>query len=232
MVIAISHQKGGVGKSTLAYNLSVELSKKYPTKVVDLDVQQTITACNVIRGIFEQKKLNVLSFEDKKEFVNFLNNDPEDTITVIDTGGFDSGLNRVAMYAADLIITPVSTEFLEVIGLEKYKNIIKEVSKKVGRSIKTHVVLNKIHHSQQNFKDIKEFIDKYPNQFTLMNSVIRRRSDFSISLSNGFSVCEFDKTSDSCKEMKQLIIEISEILNIKKYIKKNKGKKKWQKEKE
>ena len=151
MIIAISHQKGGVGKSTLAYNLSVELSKDYFVNVVDLDVQQTITACNIIRGKFQQKKLDVLNFDDKQKFIEFLNNDSEDQITIIDTGGFDSGLNRVAMYAADLIITPVSTEFLEVIGLEKYKKIIKEVSKKVGKQIKTHVVLNKIHHSQQNF---------------------------------------------------------------------------------
>jgi chromosome partitioning protein len=225
MVIAISHQKGGVGKSTLAYNLSVELSKKYTTNVVDLDVQQTITACNVIRGKFGQKKLNVLSFEDKKEFIDFLNNDSDENITIIDTGGFDSGLNRVAMYAADLIITPVSTEFLEVIGLEKYKKIIKEVSKKVGKEIKTHVILNKIHHSQQNFKDIQDFINKSPNQFSLMNSIIRRRSDFSISLSHGFSVCEFDENSDSSKEMKDLITEIAEILNFKENAKKLKRKK-------
>jgi len=225
MIIAISHQKGGVGKSTLAYNLSVELSKKYNINVVDLDVQQTITACNIIRGKFGQKKLNILSFEDKKEFVDFLNNDDEKSLTIIDTGGFDSGLNRVAMYAADLIITPVSTEFLEVIGLEKYKKIIKEVSKKVGKNIKTHVVLNKIHHSQQNFSDIKEFIDKSPNEFTMMNSIIRRRSDFSISLSHGFSVCEFDKESYSSKELKAFISEISKILNFKKNVKRLKGRK-------
>ena len=220
MVIAISHQKGGVGKSTLAYNLAVELSKKYIVNVVDLDVQQTITACNVIRSKFGQKKLDVLNFEDKKEFIDFLNHDNDKNITIVDTGGFDSGLNRVAMYAADLIITPVSTEFLEVIGLEKYKKIIKEVSKKVGKSIKTHVVLNKIHHSQQNFTDIKDFIAKSPNQFSLMSSIIRRRSDFSISLSHGFSVCEFDENSDSSKEVKNLILEISKLLNFKKNAKK------------
>jgi chromosome partitioning protein len=225
MIIAISHQKGGVGKSTIAYNLAVELSKKYNVNVVDLDVQQTITACNVIRSKFGQKKLNILSFDDKKDFVEFLNNDDDQNITVIDTGGFDSGLNRVAMYAADLIITPVSTEFLEVIGLEKYKKIIKEVSKKVGKDIKTHVVLNKIHHSQQNFSDIQDFINKSSKQFTLMNSVLRRRSDFSISLSHGFSVCEFDDTSDSSKELKTLITEISSILNFKKNAKKIKRKK-------
>lgn len=225
MIIAISHQKGGVGKSTIAYNLAVELSKKYITNVVDLDVQQTITACNVIRGKFGQEKLNILSFEDKKDFIDFLNADFDENITLIDTGGFDSGLNRVAMYAADLIITPVSTEFLEVIGLEKYKKILKEVSKKVGKNIKTHVVLNKIHHAQQNFGDIKDFIELSSNQFTLMKSVLRRRSDFSISLSHGFSVCEFDNTSDSSKEMKHLISEISEILDFKNNAKKIKGNK-------
>ena len=225
MIIAISHQKGGVGKSTLAYNLAVELSKKYIVNVVDLDVQQTITACNIIRGKFGQKKLNILSFDDKKDFVEFLNNDDESNITVIDTGGFDSGLNRVAMYAADMIITPVSTEFLEVIGLEKYKKIIKEVSKKVGKEIKTHVILNKIHHAQQNFADIEEFINRSPNQFSLMKSVIRRRTDFTISLSHGFSVCEFDINSDSSKEIKKMISEISSFLNLKKYAKKNKRKK-------
>ncbi len=225
MIIAISHQKGGVGKSTLAYNLSVEFSKKYNLNVIDLDVQQTITACNILRGKFGQKKLNVLSFNDKKDFINYLNEDDENILTIIDTGGFDSGLNRVAMYAADLIITPVSTEFLEVIGLEKYKKIIKEVSKKVNRQIKTHVILNKIHHSQQHFGDIKEFINQSPNQFKLMDSIIRRRSDFSISLSHGFSVCEFDKTSDSSKEIKKLLSEITELLDLKKNIKKKKGKK-------
>jgi len=223
MIIAISHQKGGVGKSTLAYNLSVELSKKYSVNVIDLDVQQTVTACNVIRSKFGQKKLNVLSFDDKKKFIEFLNTDNERNITIIDTGGFDSGLNRVAMYAADMIITPVSTEFLEVIGLEKYKKILKEVSRKVGKNIKTFVVLNKIHHAQQNFGDIKDFISKSPNQFTLMNSVIRRRSDFTISLSHGFSVCEFDDKSDSSKEMKSFISEISKILNFKKNAKKRKN---------
>lgn len=226
MIIAVSHQKGGVGKSTIAYNLAVELSKKYYTNVVDLDVQQTITACNVIRGKFGQEKLNILSFDDKKDFVDFLNNDDEKNITIIDTGGFDSGLNRVAMYAADMIITPVSTEFLEVIGLEKYKKIIKEVSKKINKDIKTYVVLNKIHHSQQNFNEIQNFISSSPDQFKLMDSVLRRRSDFSISLSHGFSVCEFDDRSDSAKELKLFINEISEILNFKENATKKKKKKK------
>ncbi|PHR52952.1 MAG: plasmid partitioning protein [Arcobacter sp.] len=214
MIISVSHQKGGVGKSTLAYNIAVELSKLYPVEVVDLDVQQTLTACNVIRSKFGQNKLTIHSFEENKDFIKYLNNDSDERITVIDTGGFDSGLNRVAIYASDFILTPVSTEFLEIIGLEKYKKILKEVSQKVGRDIKTHVVLNKIHHSQQNFEDISEFINTASDQFELLTSVIRRRSDFSISLGHGFSVCEFDDASDSSFEIKTLINEIIQKLDL------------------
>ncbi len=208
MIISVSHQKGGVGKSTLAYNIAVELSKLYPVEIVDLDVQQTLTACNIIRSKFDQKPLVIHCFNDSKEFIEYINSDDDKKIIIIDTGGFDSGLNRVAIYASDYILTPVSTEFLEIIGLEKYKKILKEVSKKIGKEVKTHVVLNKIHHAQQNFEDISDFINSASSQFELLNSKIRRRSDFAISLSHGFSVCEFDNASDSSNEIKSLINEI------------------------
>jgi chromosome partitioning protein len=226
MILSVSHQKGGVGKSTIAYNLAVELSKVYEIEVVDLDVQQTLTACNVIRSKFGQKKLKIFNFNENKEFIEYLNNDNDKKITIIDTGGFDSGLNRVAIYASDYILTPVSTEFLEIIGLEKYKKILKEVSKKIGKTIKTHVVLNKIHHAQQNFEDISDFINNSSEQFTLLNSKIRRRSDFTVSLSHGFSVCEFDEASDSSNEIKNLINEILDELQlpIKKFRMKKRGK--------
>jgi len=214
MIISVSHQKGGVGKSTLAYNMAVELSKVYPVEVVDLDVQQTLTACNVLRSKFGQDKLTIHSFEENRDFIKYLNNDTNEKITIVDTGGFDSGLNRVAIYASDFIITPVSTEFLEIIGLEKYKKILKEVSEKVGKEIKTHVVLNKIHHAQQNFDDIADFINASSNQFELLTSVLRRRSDFSISLGHGFSVSEFDESSDSSIEIRTLINEVLDKLNL------------------
>lgn len=227
MIISVSHQKGGVGKSTLAYNIAVELSKLYPVEIVDLDVQQTLTACNIIRSKFDQEKLLIHNFSENRKFIEYLNEDNNQKITIIDTGGFDSGLNRVAIYASDYILTPVSTEFLEIIGLEKYKKILKEVSQKIGKQIKTHVVLNKIHHAQQNFEDISEFINNASEQFELLNSKIRRRSDFAISLSHGFSVCELDNSSDSAREIKELINEILDSLNlpIKKFIIRKKRKK-------
>jgi len=56
MIIAVSHQKGGVGKSTIGFNLAIELARKYKVEVVDLDVQNTITHTNKIRKENNLKK--------------------------------------------------------------------------------------------------------------------------------------------------------------------------------
>ena len=42
-VIVLAHQKGGVGKSTIAANISVELAKICDLSVIDLDMQKSLT---------------------------------------------------------------------------------------------------------------------------------------------------------------------------------------------
>ena len=71
MIITISHQKGGVGKSTLAYNIAVELSKKNNVQVIDLDVQQTVSAYNQVRSEMGQHPLPVHIFTTAEELEVF-----------------------------------------------------------------------------------------------------------------------------------------------------------------
>ena len=105
-IITIAHQKGGVGKSTIALNLAVELSKKYNLKVIDLDYQKSITIFNETRKEKKLKPLNIIHIENQKELIDVLKNSNE--LILIDSGGFDSDLNRIAIIGADLVITPVS----------------------------------------------------------------------------------------------------------------------------
>jgi chromosome partitioning protein len=207
MIIAVSHQKGGVGKSTLAFNLAVELSKSFDVEMIDLDVQETVSAYNRIRKIMGQKSLNIHSFMNDKEMVNFLNNQDENKLIIIDTGGFDSSMNRLSIAISDFIITPVSSEFTEILGLEKYKNILEEVSQQINEHIISHVVLNKISPQQKHFNEINDFINS-SNHFHLLESKLRRRVDFSNSVAHGFSVIELDSQSESSKEFARLVDEI------------------------
>ena len=207
MIITISHQKGGVGKSTLAYNIGIELSRKYKVEMIDLDVQLTISAYNNLRDIMGQKPIPVKIFNNDKDFVDYVNEVPDDVVVIVDSGGFDSSLNRIAILASDFIITPVSTEFTEILGLEKYDTILKELSNLSDKKVITNVVLNKVNPNQRNFDELNEFI-KASDNFVLMDTIIRRRVDFANSVAHGFTVRELDKKSDSAKELKMLIKEI------------------------
>jgi chromosome partitioning protein len=206
-IIAVSHQKGGVGKSTLAYNIAVELSKKYHVEVVDLDVQETVSSYNRIRKLMGQEGLTVKIFTSDEDLLYYYNNVDEKTIVVVDSGGFDSALNRLSILAADFLLTPVSSEFTELLGLEKYKQILEQISIQSGNKVVTNVVLNKINPSQKHFDEIVDFINESP-YFVKLNSILRRRVDFANSVAHGFSVNELDATSESAKEFKELLQEI------------------------
>ncbi len=206
-IIAVSHQKGGVGKSTLAYNIAVELSKQYPVEVVDLDVQETVSSYNRVRKVMGQEPIKVKIFTSDDTLLNYYNSVDEKTIVVVDSGGFDSALNRLTILAADFIITPVSNEFTELLGLEKYKQILEQISAQSGTTIVANIVLNKINPSQKHFDEIIDFIHTSPH-FQKMDSILRRRVDFANSVGHGFTVKELDASSESSNELTQLLNEI------------------------
>jgi len=214
MIITISHQKGGVGKSTLAYNIALELARKNNVEVIDLDVQQTVSAYNHIRKEMGQSPLPVHVFTTAEELEVYFESLDENTIVVVDSGGFDSSLNRFVILVSDVVVTPVSSEFTEILGLQKYESILRELSEQSGTTIVTNVVLNKTNPSQKKFDEVKEFIHG-SKHFNLMDSMLRRRVDFANSVAYGFSVRELDKKSEATKELKDFIKELKKFAGIK-----------------
>jgi len=209
-VITIAHQKGGVGKSTLALNLAVELSKRYPLKVVDLDFQKSITIFNENRMEAGLEPLDVVNVEDQKELMRLIDNSGE--LVLIDSGGFDSDLNRIALLGADLVITPLSNNLIEVYGLESFKKILKDL-KEVRSDIRSKVLLNNVHpKTQRAIDELREFIAASSEYFDLFETVIRRRSAFAKSFEEGKSVVEMDDRSPASKELNQLVQEIESIV--------------------
>jgi len=209
-IITIAHQKGGVGKSTIALNLAVELNKKYNLKVIDLDYQKSITIFNETRKEKKLKPLNIIHIETQKELIDLLkkNND----LILIDSGGFDSDLNRIAIIGADLIITPVSSNLIEIYGLEAFKKILQEL-KEVEPEIKSYVLLNNIDpKATKSVEELKKYIKNNNEYFDLLDTILRRRADFARSFEVGKSVTEIDKKSKASKELKQLLKDIEKIL--------------------
>lgn len=205
-VITVAHQKGGTGKTTSAVNVAVELAKEHPVTLIDFDAQQLSTFFNKRRAT----PLEQVQIDDAEHFKEFVE-DLDERVYVIDVGGFDSTLTRYAMIAADLLITPVNTDYMEVASLmQSFTKIIKAVQQ-AGKDLKARVLLNRVHPSAKHgVNEAKELIRSKDDLFEVFDTVIRYRADFDRAYKEAKSVIEYKQYSSAAMEMNQLIKEINQ----------------------
>lgn len=213
MIITLSHQKGGVGKSTIAWNLAVQFSQIFATTVIDLDTQQSLTVTNDIRKSQGLPSLNIIHFKKADELAKYIENDRDDVLTIIDSGGFDSAFNRLAIIGSDLLITPISDKPFDLMGLQKYEEILKSLSEIQGELVQSHVIFNNLNPALKNYGDLIEFVCM-SDHFELMLSVLRQRVDIANSVGQGKSIKEFRRFSKADQEFDELIEEIKSKLDI------------------
>jgi chromosome partitioning protein len=214
MILTLSHQKGGVGKSTVAWNLAVFFSRIIDVRIIDLDTQRSLTVTNALRQEHGLTPITMLHFNTAEELAEYAQKDSDDILTIIDSGGFDSAHNRVAIIASDLLITPVSDKPFDLMGLQKYEEILKSLSDIQGETLKTHILFNNINPAMKRFGDLIEFICM-SEHFELLTSVLRQRVDIAHSVGEGKSIKEYRIFSKADQEMDELFDEVKSILNIK-----------------
>ena len=78
MIIVVSHTKGGVGKSTISFNLATALNSIYNIEVIDLDFQKTVTYLNEYR----KNPLTVKSFDSDEDFKQYIKKDSDKRISI------------------------------------------------------------------------------------------------------------------------------------------------------
>lgn len=214
MILTLSHQKGGVGKSTIAWNLAVNFSNIINTRIVDLDTQRSLTVTNALRHENGLASIPMIHFDTAEELAQYAADDSDDILTIIDSGGFDSAFNRVAIIASDLLITPVSDKPFDLMGLQKYEEVLKSLSVIQGECIKTHILFNNINPAMKRFGELVDFICM-SEHFELMVSILRQRVDIAHSVGEGKSIKEYRAFSRADQEMDELFMEVKSILNIK-----------------
>ena len=206
MIISLAHNKGGVGKTTTALNLIPVLK---PDVIIDQDAHSGLEVLNQLR----EQPFNVITCDNKKELINILKTSEQGKMILIDCGGFDSDLNRIAIAASDLIIVPANDDVTELIGLKSFDKVLADLSKNFKKELTGHVLYTRAHPSRKNFDYIDEYLSK-SNYLKRLNSIISHRKTFEIAKRDGLGVVEHKKTKygDSAKEIKVLAKEISEFL--------------------
>ena len=211
MILSVCNSKGGIFKTGTALNLAVFLNKYNPI-LVDLDSQKSITYLNNIREqVAKPLKLTTVTKEDELEKV--IESSNKDNLYIIDTGGFDSGLTRIAIIMADLLVSPTSGNVVDLLGLNRFESILKELSQVKGETIKTNVFINNVNPTTKHFDEIQDFISSSDN-FHLMKSIVRTRADFPNATNKGLSVKEFNPIGKASLEFKALAKEVEALLKI------------------
>ena len=177
MIITVAHTKGGVGKSTLSWNLAHSiLEKNEKVTIIDLDFQQTLFFINALS---ENPKLEVLQPQDATELLEIFEN--HQGYLIVDVGGFDSDINRLAMSKADKIVVPVSSSVTEIIGFQTFKAILEDID-----ATSINVVLNNIHPLLKEFTSIEQVVQN--ENMKLLKTIVRSRKIYKDSLGFGKSV--------------------------------------------
>lgn len=211
MIALYSHQKGGVGKSTAAINHAY--SKSCP--IIDLDSQNSSMLFNQLRKMQNKESLDCYTPNSINEFNEMIKEYKanKENLIIIDSGGYDSEINRLALISADIIITPVGASQIELFGLQKFRGILNEASEATGTSVKTHVLINNVDsRSKKKINELQEYISKNKNYFNLLDSIIHSRVDFKNAYGDGLTVAELDKDSKASQEIDSLVKEIDKII--------------------
>ena len=190
LIVNLSHQKGGVGKSTLAYNIADAFRiLGFKVKLLDVDIQNT---CGGINSLRETPFPDIEKVSDEARLIELINNSSTDgsEILVIDTGGFDSALSRLAIMGSDINLTPVSDKVTEVLAVvQKYSQTLEEIETDTDTHVSSYVLLNRIHPFATRFEHINEMIEE-SSQMVMFKSIVRDRSIYDKSFIDGRTVFE------------------------------------------
>lgn len=130
-IILITHQKGGVGKSTLAFNLAQNISGNATVALLDMDLQGSLAQLMDV-----VKDFDIIPFQNNIKGIKELNYD----FIFIDTPPYLSNHLPALIGLADLILIPTKAGVLDLLAIKSTIDIIKGESK----IDKTMVVFNMV----------------------------------------------------------------------------------------
>lgn len=199
MIITVTGVKGGIGKTTVAFNIACIL-KVY--KIVELDCHDSIS---VILDMRESDDFTLYAPKTKAALIeliaDFMGNENEHII--IDCGGYDSDVTQTAIGAADLVLTPTTETLKDLNGLRLFNDVLNVVSDDMGHDVKAFVFPYKNHHAKRRF-DTLEAYTKQLNRVEYCHAPIATNEKVNESDLDGKAVSEMYPTSKPAKQFEEL----------------------------
>lgn len=147
-IILVTHQKGGVGKSTLTFNLAQNIANNANVAVVDFDLQGSLIQIKEL-----VKRFDIISFTGKIKDITTLDYD----FIFIDTPPYLSNQLPKLIELAQLIIVPTKAGILDLLAIKSTIEILQEENK----LSQTMVVFNMVKANTTLTLDILIGIEEY-----------------------------------------------------------------------
>ena len=145
-IILVTHQKGGVGKSTLTFNMASILKNDVKTAIIDFDLQGSL---------YKSRANSEIPIFNKDEIKNIENLDFD--FVFIDTPPYLTEELPNLCKLADAILIPTKTGIYDLLAIEDTINIIKQV----GKEDKTLIVFNMVKPNTTLTTEMQEAIENY-----------------------------------------------------------------------
>lgn len=200
MITVIANLKGGTGKSTIAFNLSLWVAKNRNTyvSVYDLDPQATLTDALEIRA--EDGYVPVIT---PCNDVSQIAKEGKKTECIIDIGMSNQAAMESAIAQADRIVVPIAPSSADVWSTQRFLKMIGDIRKQ--RKIDVYGFMNRAdtHHHVRETDEAHDAM-KTLSGITMLDARIYQRTIYRRSFSEGMAVFELDPRSKATKEVDAL----------------------------
>ena len=193
MILAVGNVKGGVGKTTLAVNLTIALTRSgRDVLLIDGDEQATAIAFTELRTAQKNGKpgYTAVSLQGAAIRTQVRQLAAKYSDIVIDVGGRDTGSLRAALTVADVVLVPVQPRSFDLWGVDQTADLVKE-AREINEQLRAISVINA---ADPQGKDNEAAADalREVDGIDLAPGFIVRRKAFPNAAAAGLSVLEHD----------------------------------------
>ena len=216
MIITITSQKGGSGKTTVGINLALVMAGlKLNGNVALIDTDEQRSCIETLQSHGPRENLTLYEVAEKPHrLIEKIKSDHD--VIIIDTPPHSQEVVYQSAAVSNLVLMPLQPSPLDVRGVAKTVKAMEFIKKNHNPNLLCRFLINRANPRAILSNDIRETLTKfYP--YPTLDSVLQDREIYKRSLISGKSVFEYDKAGPASLEIEKLINEIIALIKSQKH---------------